>query len=111
MQCISSVFSKQLEGKPTTIIQYIYGRQKWFWIQDFEIIYGFHARSFEVTADGLKENGVQLQGAPPFSELCVKLRFEDAIYSIENDGLCLRMSHPEMGSITLFGHSDYSVKK
>jgi len=110
MQCISSIFSDQLEGSRSTIVQYIYGRQKWFWIAAIETIYGFHARSCESIGDGLKETGVQLQCTPPFSELCIKLRFEDAIFSIENEGSLIRISHPDMGSITIFGYSGHSLQ-
>lgn len=98
MECISSVSCK--EGKGTkTIIQWIYGRKKWFYFLDIDLFIGFLARDFSCDQTSIKETGLRIYELPPFSELCIKLRYENAFVNTENDSIIF--SHSDLGSITM----------
>ena len=98
MECISSVSCK--EGKGTkTIIQWIYGRKKWFYFLEIDLFIGFLARDFSYDQTSIKETGSRIYELPPFSELCIKLRYENAFVNTENDSIIF--SHSELGSITM----------
>jgi hypothetical protein len=98
MECISSVSCK--EGKGTkTIIQWIYGRKKWFYFLDIDLFIGFLARDLSCDQTSIKESGLRIYELPPFSELCIKLRYENAFVNTENDSIVF--SHSDLGSITM----------
>ena len=98
MECISSISC--MEGKGTkTIIQWIYGRKKWFYFLEIDLFIGFLARDFSCDGTSIKETGLRIYELPPFSELCIKLRYENAFVNTENDSIVF--SHPDLGSIIL----------
>ena len=105
MECISSVSCK--EGKGTkTIIQWIYGRKKWFYFLEIDLFIGFLARDLSYDQTSIKETGSRIYELPPFSELCIKLRYENAFVNTENDSIVF--NHSDLGSITMKG-SDLKV--
>ena len=105
MECISSVSCK--EGKGTkTIIQWIYGRKKWFYFLEIDLFIGFLARDLSYDQTSIKETGSRIYELPPFSELCIKLRYENAFVNTENDSIIF--SHSDLGSIKLKG-SDLKI--
>ena len=101
MECISSVYScPSKEEKGTkTVIQWIYGRKKWFYFLEIDLFIGFLARDLSCDGTSIKETGLRIYELPPFSELCIKLRYENAFINTENNSIVF--SHPDLGSITL----------
>ena len=82
-----------------TIIQWIYGRKKWFYFLEIDLFVGFLARDFSYNETSIKETGIRIFELPPFSELCIKLRYENAFVNTENNSITF--IHPNLGSITL----------
>jgi hypothetical protein len=102
MECISSVYSNNTnvgEKGTQTIIQWIYGRKKWFYFLEIDLFVGFLARDFSYNETSIKETGIRIFELPPFSELCIKLRYENAFVNTENNSITF--IHPNLGSITL----------
>ena len=101
MECISSVYSaSSKEEKGTkTVIQWIYGRKKWFYFVEIDLFIGFLAKDFSCDGTSMKETGIRISELPPFSELCIKLRFENAFVNTENDSIIF--THPDLGSVIL----------
>lgn len=98
MECISSVSCKEGKGNKT-IIQWIYGRKKWFYFLEIDLFIGFLARDLSYDGISIKETGLRIYELPPFSELCIKLRYENAFVNTENDSIVF--SHPDLGSIIM----------
>ena len=82
-----------------TIIQWIYGRKKWFYFLEIDLFIGFIARDLSCDGTSIKETGSRIYELPPFSELCIKLRYENAFVNMENDSILF--NHPDLGSITM----------
>ena len=102
MDCISSVYSNNInvdEKGTKTIVQWIYGRKKWFYFLEIDLFVGFLARDFSYNETSIKETGIRIFELPPFSELCIKLRYENAFVNTENNSITF--IHPDLGSITL----------
>ena len=98
MECISSVSSNKEKGTKT-IIQWIYGRKKWFYFLEIDLFIGFLARDLSYDQTSIKETGLRIYELPPFSKLCIKLRYENAFVNMENDSIIF--SHSDLGSITM----------
>jgi len=98
MECISSVSCTDEKGTQT-IIQWIYGRKKWFYFLEIDLFVGFLARDHSCDGISIKETGIRIYELPPFSELCIKLRYENAFVNTENDSIVC--SHSDLGSIIL----------
>ena len=101
MECISSVYSfpSKDEKGTKTVIQWIYGRKKWFYFLEIDLFIGFLARDLSYDGISIKETGLRIYELPPFSELCIKLRYENAFVNTENDSIVF--SHPDLGSIIM----------
>ena len=101
MECISSVYSfpSKDEKGTKTVIQWIYGRKKWFYFLEIDLFIGFLARDLSYDQTSIKETGLRIYELPPFSELCIKLRYENAFVNTENDSIVF--SHSDLGSITM----------
>lgn len=94
----AAILFEEEGSKKQTVIQYIYGKKKWIFLEEERIIYSFKS-DIKKEGDGwIMEEGKCISEMPPVSPFCFKQKFIGASCKKEP---CIMISHPDLGTISI----------